>query len=446
MSEPSATDQELLREFIQARSEAAFAELVRRHADWIYSVAHRRAGEAAADDLTQAVFLVLVQKAEVASRQRVLSAWLFGVLRFAVLRWRRDQARRARHEMRAGQIRPIDSHGQMDTEALAIIDTLLAELREKDRRAILVRFYEQRSLTETAAILGISENATRKRLERAIHKLRDRFTARGIRTGAEFFTPAMVQQLVMPASPKIVALAASLARLRPTSLAIELSKGAIHMMFLKKVGLVAACSLAICIGIGGMVAAYALCAGRTDKARSVPSLPQQVFTLQSQHTLAAVSRDGRVSGYSNMLGKWTPLDLPPDAAAEMKQRAQSNQFDGMVESNDVLVFTIHGHVYGYSPALGTWAEAPLDAAAQAAIADGNQVGPVVSENIAAVLAGNHVYGYSPLTGTWDAMLIDADAGANAFSTMRDMAMVNYGDHLAIFSVHTGKWAPAVWKK
>jgi DNA-directed RNA polymerase specialized sigma24 family protein len=109
MNDASKTDQQLLREFIERHSDTAFAEIVRRHFDWIHSVARRQAGAEAADDLTQAVFLVLLQKAHVAERRPILSAWLFGVLRFAILRWRRDRQRQRKHEQIAREIKAVNS-------------------------------------------------------------------------------------------------------------------------------------------------------------------------------------------------------------------------------------------------------------------------------------------------------------------------------------------------
>lgn len=78
------TDDELLQQFDQSRCSSAFDELVRRHLDWVYSAALRRTKDAhLAEDVTQATFLVLAQKAG-SIRERVLAAWLFQVARAIV--------------------------------------------------------------------------------------------------------------------------------------------------------------------------------------------------------------------------------------------------------------------------------------------------------------------------------------------------------------------------
>jgi hypothetical protein len=111
-----------------------------------------------------------------------------------------------------------------------------------------------------------------------------------------------------------------------------------------------------------------------------------------------------------------------------------------------MVLAIKQGAYGFSSSLGKWSAAPFDANTRAAIAGGARLIPIVSENIGAIAIGNHIYAYSPMTGTWDQLQVDIDAGINALSTMKDMAIVNYGDHLAIFSVYTGKWKSVVWDK
>src|SRR6185436_975216 len=79
---PVITDTELVRQYVHDRSSRAFEELVRRHIDWVHGVAMRAVRDRAlADDVTQAVFAVLAQKAKTLREGTVLSAWLFGVTR-----------------------------------------------------------------------------------------------------------------------------------------------------------------------------------------------------------------------------------------------------------------------------------------------------------------------------------------------------------------------------
>src|SRR4051812_23008856 len=96
-------DRELIARFAATRDAEAFETVVRRHVDWIYAAARRQVGTTHAEDVTQAVFVVLAEKAATAARQPALSPWLFGVLRFACLRCLRDEGRRRRHEREAAE-------------------------------------------------------------------------------------------------------------------------------------------------------------------------------------------------------------------------------------------------------------------------------------------------------------------------------------------------------
>ncbi len=178
------SDLELLQRYVHEDDRQALATLVRRHTDWVYSAALRQVRDPhLAEDVTQAVFLALVQKAGRLSRGVVLPAWLLAVTRCSAAMARRSEARRRRHERCAAEMAQ-DADGPMtETQWQAIapmLDELVEKLRAKDRQAILLRFYQRKSLAETAAEIGISEEAAKKRVARAVEKLRIMFRRRGI--------------------------------------------------------------------------------------------------------------------------------------------------------------------------------------------------------------------------------------------------------------------------
>ena len=73
----SDTDSDLLRQFVEHESDAAFAGLVERHVNLVYSVTHRQTGDAhQAEEITQAVFIILAKKASTLRHEQALSSWL----------------------------------------------------------------------------------------------------------------------------------------------------------------------------------------------------------------------------------------------------------------------------------------------------------------------------------------------------------------------------------
>ena len=191
MSTVPTSDAELLRQY-RAGTQAAFAELVGRHIDWVYSAAIRRVGDQhLAEDVTQAVFMALAKSGR--PREETMSPWLFQVLRFTSSKAVRAESRRRRHEMEAGQQRSKETSAKdVQWEEMApLLDEAVANLGGRDRQAILLRFYERRSFAEVGASLAISEEGARKRVARAIAKLRTYFAGHGLAVPAAALSTAM---------------------------------------------------------------------------------------------------------------------------------------------------------------------------------------------------------------------------------------------------------------
>lgn len=166
-------DLRLLREYAQTRSEAAFARVVSRHIDMVYGVCLRQLRHSQdAEDATQAVFLHLAHKASQLRDGTIVAAWLHHVARMESAQSIRKATIRRRHEMAAASQaagnRPPPPSGHHDHE----IDRALRRLRTTERAAVLLRFFRGQSFQEIAAELRISEEAARKRVGRAVEKLR----------------------------------------------------------------------------------------------------------------------------------------------------------------------------------------------------------------------------------------------------------------------------------
>lgn len=176
-------DCELLRRYVKYGSRSAFDALVERHLTFVYSVCMRRLGHRElAEDATQIVFLVLARKAGSLSPRVFLPGWLFQTARLTAMDLRRREARRARYESQALReaVRTLSDRPAVWLDIEPVIDELLARLKTEDRNALLLRFYEERDLADIAMDLGVSEEAARMRISRALRKMRDWLAREGI--------------------------------------------------------------------------------------------------------------------------------------------------------------------------------------------------------------------------------------------------------------------------
>jgi RNA polymerase sigma factor (sigma-70 family) len=171
-------DHALLGEFARTRSSATFAELVTRHIHLVHAAAKRQVRDAhLAEDVTQAVFLILWQKAGSLDEGVVLAGWLYTTTRFVARNALRAEARRREHERKAGEAMrqqcatspaPASSSDALSEH----LDDAIARLPRRDRDTIVLRFFGQRSLREVGLAIGATEDAAKMRLSRALGKLR----------------------------------------------------------------------------------------------------------------------------------------------------------------------------------------------------------------------------------------------------------------------------------
>jgi RNA polymerase sigma factor (sigma-70 family) len=182
----SLTDQELLRDYAESRSEPAFAELTRRHVDLVYSAALRMVCDShLAEDVTQSAFLALAQNAEGLAARPVLSGWLHRTARNLAAKVVRADVRRRAREQEAAAMNELQARKTDDVwENIAPhLDAALVELDEADRDALMLRYFERKSAQQMAEVLGISAEAAQKRVNRAVERLRELFAKRGVAVG-----------------------------------------------------------------------------------------------------------------------------------------------------------------------------------------------------------------------------------------------------------------------
>ncbi len=209
-------DPELLRQWAEQHAEKAFAELVRRHVDLVFAVALRKVGGDAhlAEDVTQRVFADLARKAAAVARHPVLTGWLFTSTHYAATQLVRAERRRREREQKAHAMNELlnDDSAALDGERLRpLLDDLVLELNERDREAVLLRFFEGRGFAEVGARLQLSEDGARARVDRAIDKLQALLARRGITSTSGALGLALANQAGAAAPAGLVASVTALA-------------------------------------------------------------------------------------------------------------------------------------------------------------------------------------------------------------------------------------------
>jgi RNA polymerase sigma factor (sigma-70 family) len=216
MAEMSET--ELLQAFRTNRSEQAFAELVRRYANLVYSVARRRVSNASlAEDITQIVFIRFASAPPTAKTPAELAAWLHRLTVNATIDMWRSETRRRHREEQAVTMEPAHAAGESVWNDIAPqLDEALNELHEDDRQALLLRFFAEKTMREVGAALGVSEAAAKMRVTRAVDRLRKQLGVAGTACTAAALGVLLSERTVEAAPGVLVAQLAAI-RLPPVS-------------------------------------------------------------------------------------------------------------------------------------------------------------------------------------------------------------------------------------
>lgn len=274
MSHPAA-EMELLREYTSTRSQSAFAEIVQRHVHLVYSAAKRQVRDPhLAEDVTQAVFLILARKAASIGTGVSLAGWLYNTTRFAAKNAVRGEARRHHHERKAGEVmRDAVSSGEGWSRIEPDLDAAVAELGARDREAVVLRFFRQLSLKDVGAALGVSEDAAKVRVSRAVAKLRNLLgVSTPAATLAVFLTDNSIQAAPAALAHLIVSATCGGAA---STLAQTIAKGVVAAMRQTTLKLAATCIAALVLtgaAVGFVVTQLAGPVGQVATVKTVTAL------------------------------------------------------------------------------------------------------------------------------------------------------------------------------
>jgi RNA polymerase sigma factor (sigma-70 family) len=258
-------DMELVRHFADVHSEPAFAALVQRHIGLVYSAALRQVSDPhLAEEITQAVFIVLARKAASLGPKTILPAWLYRTTRYTAADALKARRRRLIREQEAHMQSPLN---EPDTDAWAqlapMLDDAMAELPEADRTALVLRFFENRTAREIGEVLRIKEAAAQKRVARALEKLRVIFAKRGVTVSAALLVGAAAANSAQAAP---ASLAATVITMAATGISIPetitiLVKGTMNTMTWLKLKFAAGVGLALLVAGGAATLAISQTGG-----------------------------------------------------------------------------------------------------------------------------------------------------------------------------------------
>lgn len=248
-------DHQLLAEFVRDASGPAFAALVARYVNLVYSTALRFTGNAHhSEEISQAVFIILARKAEKLSSRVVLSGWLYQTTRLTAANFMKAEIRRQKREQEAYMQSTLNVPADAAWREIApLLDEAMGRLGATDRDAVLLRYFENKSAAQIGSALRMTEETARRRVNRALEKLRKFFARRGI-----VFTTAIIGGAVsansVHAAPaglvKTISTVAAVKGATASASTLTLIKGALKVMAWTKTKTVIIAGAAILLAAG----------------------------------------------------------------------------------------------------------------------------------------------------------------------------------------------------
>ena len=322
------TDSELLERFARGGSEEAFTALVDRHVNLVHSAALRGVARPdQAEEITQAVFIILAHKAASLGTTTVLSGWLYRTARLTAANFRRGEQRRTQREQEAFMQSTLQETAAAEcawSELSPLLDDAMTHLRQADHDALVLRYFENKSLQEVGQTLGVGERAAQKRVGRALERLRRLFQKRGVVATAAGIAGA-ISTCSVQAAPAGLAATISAAAVQGSAVAgstLTLVKGTLSIMSWIKT------KMAIAFGAGALVAsAGAVAVVHIHHAQSMNQTRAVGYAvpdgeMHARSGSGTVGMGGGIGSYSageSGVGNVVPDSAMTPAEAEMRE-------------------------------------------------------------------------------------------------------------------------------
>lgn len=267
------SDLALLEDYARNGVEASFTALVNRHLDLVHSAALRQVrSRELAEEVAQSVFTDLSRNARRLKSGTILPAWLYQVTRRTAIDVVRREARRKLREQIASEMNTMTAATDDWSHIEPMLDDAMEALDETDRIAVLLRYFENKSLREVGEQLGVSDDAAQKRVSRAVERLREFFTKRRLAVGTSSLVAVLSANAVQAApvglAATISAVTCSAGAIAATT-AAAISTKAMAMTTLQKT--IVTATVAVLAGVG------------IHENRKASRLRDQVGNLEQQH-------------------------------------------------------------------------------------------------------------------------------------------------------------------
>ncbi len=282
----------LLSQYARTGSESAFRELVSRYIDLVYSTAFRLVdGDAeSAQDVAQTVFVALANQARTLPEDVMLGGWLHLRTRFAAGKLMRTERRRQLRERQAAEMNAIEDHSESNLAQVApVLDEAIGQLDAEDRTAILLRFFERNDFRSVGEAIGSSEDAARKRVDRALEKLHVLLRHRGATLSAAGLGTALATEAVT-AAPAGLATSVAGSALVGVAAAGGIASSAFKIMAMSKVTLGTISAVIIGALVTSMVVQHQALARLREDNRSLQQQVEGLRDAKNQLAKAAVDQ------------------------------------------------------------------------------------------------------------------------------------------------------------